>query len=209
MKCQNSNLLYPSELTETCGASFASVPDVMSMVGTVGVLLPNVEVCLQSVPELRYDPLSETVHGEVCIKGFIFVEVYMYLLATINVDDLTENGSTQLCGNNGIYFLQVQSTCVACFLKEIYPGHVEKWQPDGALKLIDRKKNIFKLSQGEYVAVENLENIYSSCSVVESVCDHFPKASSSCMISHQIVNIEDKNEISFRYSIGTGYCLAG
>ena len=86
--------------------------------------------------------------------GKFVLEENLYLLATINVDDLTENGSTQLCGNNGIYFLQVQSTCVACFLKEIYPGHVEKWQPDGALKLIDRKNNIFKLSEGEYVAVE-------------------------------------------------------
>ena len=50
-----------------------------------------------------------------------------------------------------------------------YPGDIGEWQANGALKLIDRKKNIFKLSQGEYVAVENLENIYSSCSIVESV----------------------------------------
>ena len=69
------------------------------------------------------------------------------------------------------------------YSKEIYPGDIGEWQPDGALKLIDRKKNIFKLSQGEYVAVENLENIYSSCSVVESVCEYFPKAPSMKEIS--------------------------
>ncbi|GKE39525.1 hypothetical protein Tco_1462930 [Tanacetum coccineum] len=45
---------------------------------------------------------------------------------------------------------------------------IGEWQPDASLKLIDRKKNIFKLSQGEYVAVENLENVYGFVSDLDS-----------------------------------------
>ena len=40
------------------------------------------------------------------------------------------------------------------------PGDIGQWQPNGSLKIIDRKKHIFKLSQGEYVVPEVIEHIY-------------------------------------------------
>ncbi|VVB00731.1 unnamed protein product [Arabis nemorensis] len=50
-----------------------------------------------------------------------------------------------------------------------YVGDIGEWQEDGSMKIIDRKKNIFKLSQGEYVAVQNLENTYSRCPLIDQL----------------------------------------
>merc|ERR1712072_1329229 len=121
-------------LTETCAASFVAVPDDMEMMSTIGVPFPSIEYRLEAVPEMNYYPSSDPPRGEIILRGpSVFAGYYK--------DKKQTDGAI----DKGGYF---------------HTGDVGEIQPSGALKIIDRKKNIFKLSQGEYVAVEVLESAY-------------------------------------------------
>ncbi|KAK2425887.1 long chain acyl-CoA synthetase [Trifolium repens] len=137
-----SHVLQGYGLTETCAGTFVSLPNEIDMLGTVGPPVPNVDACLESVPEMGYDALASTPRGEICVKGDTLFSGYY------KREDLTKEVLV-----DGWF----------------HTGDIGEWLPNGSMKIIDRKKNIFKLSQGEYVAVENLENIFSQVPSIESI----------------------------------------
>ncbi|KAE9381137.1 acetyl-CoA synthetase-like protein [Stipitochalara longipes BDJ] len=49
-------------------------------------------------------------------------------------------------------------------------GDIGEWDANGHLKIIDRKKNLVKTLNGEYIALEKLESVYRSATVVANIC---------------------------------------
>ncbi|XP_014494519.1 long chain acyl-CoA synthetase 2 isoform X1 [Vigna radiata var. radiata] len=137
-----ATMLQGYGLTESCGGCLTAISNVFSMMGTIGVPTTTIEARLESVPEMGYDALSTEARGEICLRGNTLFSGYH------KRQDLTEEVLV-----DGWF----------------HTGDIGEWQPNGAMKIIDRKKNIFKLSQGEYVAVENIENKYLQCPLITSI----------------------------------------
>lgn len=49
-------------------------------------------------------------------------------------------------------------------------GDIGEWDHDGVLRIIDRKKDLVKLSRGEYIALGSVESQLKKASWVENLC---------------------------------------
>ncbi|XP_068129599.1 long-chain-fatty-acid--CoA ligase 1 [Hyperolius riggenbachi] len=109
--------------------------------GHVGAPMPCNYLKLVDVEEMNY--FAAKGEGEVCVKGANVFRGYLK-------DD---EKTAEALDKDGW----------------LHTGDVGKWLPNGTLKIIDRKKHIFKLAQGEYIAPEKIENIYTRSEPVVQV----------------------------------------
>ena len=129
-------------LSETAAAATICHPDDVSNMH-VGMPCMCCEIKLQDVPEMSYASSKKPPSGEVCVRGpCVFGGYY-------KMPDKTE----EAIDTDGWF----------------HTGDIGAWNDRGCLAIIDRKKNIFKLSQGEYVAAEKIETILSRCPLVAQI----------------------------------------
>nr|XP_020635514.1 long-chain-fatty-acid--CoA ligase 5 [Pogona vitticeps]XP_020635515.1 long-chain-fatty-acid--CoA ligase 5 [Pogona vitticeps]XP_020635516.1 long-chain-fatty-acid--CoA ligase 5 [Pogona vitticeps] len=126
----------------TAGCTFSLPGDWKT--GHVGPPLACNIIKLEDVPEMNY--FASNNEGEICIKGPNVFKGYLKDSAK-TAEALDKDGW-------------------------LHTGDIGTWMPTGALRIIDRKKNIFKLAQGEYIAPEKIENIYIRSAPVAQVFVH-------------------------------------
>jgi len=140
--CFCCNVLEGYGLTENfAGACITEYAE--TQLGHVGRPLPCCEVKLQDVAEMNYSSKNTPPTGEIMIRG---TNVFKG------------------------YFKDPEKTKEALEADGwFHTGDIGRWNENGTLSIIDRKKNIFKLAQGEYVAVEYLEGIYKRSQFVQQI----------------------------------------
>jgi long-chain acyl-CoA synthetase len=134
-------------MTENCATCNRSYSDDPTGSGTVGPPQPCNEIKLVDVPEMGYTSEDQPrPRGEVCVRGANCFSLYYK-------DEANTNKAMDSEG-------------------WLHTGDVGELDDCGRLRIIDRVKNIMKLAQGEYVALEKIENIYSANSLIQQLYIH-------------------------------------
>jgi len=128
------NFIQGYGLTETYAHGLCQTPGDLS-VGNCGAVMPTMEVCLLDVPDMEYHSTDKPQpRGELLVRGnSLFTGYYRN-------DEETDKAMTP----DGW----------------LRTGDIATVDGRGRFQIIDRRKNVLKLAQGEYISPERIENIY-------------------------------------------------
>ncbi|KAI9331217.1 hypothetical protein BDR26DRAFT_1011057 [Obelidium mucronatum] len=115
--------------------------------GITGAPVTSVEVKLVDVENTSYKSTNvPKPQGEIWVRGPSVMKGY-YKQEQLTRETITEDGW-------------------------LMTGDIAEMNEDGTLAIIDRKKNLVKLSNGEYIALEKLESNYKVSKFVQNICVH-------------------------------------
>jgi len=142
-----NNFVQGFGMTETYATGTVQLPGDFTT-GNIGPPCPSIEMCIESVPDYDYT-VEDKPHprGELLMRGpIVFSEYYKNPEETAKT--LEPDG----------WF---------------HTGDIVEVDSMGRFKIIDRKKNVLKLAQGEYISPERIENVYlGSCNLLAMAFVH-------------------------------------
>ncbi|KAI8331068.1 hypothetical protein BC941DRAFT_439688 [Chlamydoabsidia padenii] len=131
--------------TETTAATACNLEGEYQA-GHLGAPFAANEIMLLDVPEMDYLSTDPQPRGEICVRGPNIFTGYFK----------DEEKTREAIDEEGWF----------------HTGDIGLINERGCLIIIDRKKNIFKLAQGEYIAPEKIENVYAKDSLVGQIFVH-------------------------------------
>jgi len=129
-----NNFIQGYGLTETYAIALAQSEGDYST-GNCGGVLPSMEACLQSVPDMDYLVTDKpNPRGELLLRGNVRFREYFK----------NEEETAKAIDADGWF----------------HTGDIAEVDSLGRFKIVDRVKNVLKLAQGEYISPERIENVY-------------------------------------------------
>ncbi|OZC05162.1 putative long-chain-fatty-acid CoA ligase 5 [Onchocerca flexuosa] len=141
-----SRIVYGCLLIEGYGQTECSAAGTITLPfdtvgGHVGGPAAWAQIKLVDAKELGYSAEENT--GEVCFRGAGLMDGYF------NDPELT----SQRVDQEGW----------------LHTGDIGMWLPNGSLRIIDRRNNLFKLAHADFVSPEQIENVYSQHPLVKQI----------------------------------------
>mmetsp|Transcript_24026 Transcript_24026/g.50395 ORF Transcript_24026/g.50395 Transcript_24026/m.50395 type:complete len:711 (-) Transcript_24026:693-2825(-) len=159
-------------LTETCAATCVQM-GCDNTTGAVGPPTPSACIKLKDWEEGNYknadlhNPEVGMRRGEVLIGGPLVCSGYLVDPDDPDADVVQKNKEEFSVDEKGVRWF--------------HTGDIGQFTPDGNLQIIDRKKDLVKLQQGEYVALSKVENALKACPLVEMPMCYARSSESYCV----------------------------